>query len=203
MFRSSGYVTNVGRCEEQTGESRYRNRRLRGTGPYLAHIRREDLQNQVAQAQAQLDQTMAQHTKADQDFQRAKALYSTQSLTKPDYDQSEAAFNATQAAMDNAKAALRQAELTLGDADLKAPFSGYILSRNIDVGSLVSPVTNAFTDRGYRSRKGRLWRPRLCSQSSTFRAGTDDPARKRCRSGKRACYKHLPSRRYSKPNLCR
>ena len=146
MFRSSGYVTNVRQVRGADGRTRNI-----GTGDYveqgltLAHIRREDLQNQVAQAQAQLDQTTAQHTKADQDFQRAKALYSTQSLTKPDYDQSEAAFNATQAAMDNAKATLLQSQLTLGDADLKAPFSGYILSRNIDLGSLVSPSTDAFT----------------------------------------------------------
>src|SRR5947209_14750357 len=146
MFRSSGYVTNVRQVRVADGRTRNT-----GTGDYveqgltLAHIRREDLQNQMAQAQAQLDQTTAQHTKADQDFQRAKALYSTQSITKPDYDQSEAAFNATRAAMDNAKAALLQSQLTLGDADLKAPFSGYILSRNIDLGSLVSPSTNAFT----------------------------------------------------------
>jgi len=114
-------------------------------GLTLAHIRREDLQNQMAQAQAQLDQATAQHARADQDFERAKALYSTQSLTKPDYDQSQEALNATRAAMDNAKAALLQCQLTLGDADLKAPFSGYILSRNVDLGSLVSPATNAFT----------------------------------------------------------
>jgi RND family efflux transporter MFP subunit len=146
MFRSSGYVTNVRQVRGADGRTRNT-----GTGDYveqgltLAHIRREDLQNQMAQAQAQLDQTTAQHTKADLDFQRAKALYSTQSLTKPDYDQSQAAFKATQAAMDNAKAVLLQTELLLGDADLKAPFSGYILSRNIDLGSLVSPSTNAFT----------------------------------------------------------
>src|SRR5437879_7777028 len=131
MFRSAGYVTNV--REVRGADGRTRNI---GTGDYveqgltLAHIRREDLQNQVAQAQAQLDQTTAQHNKAHQDFQRAKALYSTQSLTKPDYDKSQEAVNATQAAMDNAKAALLQSQLTLGDADLKAPFSGYILSRN-------------------------------------------------------------------------
>jgi RND family efflux transporter MFP subunit len=146
MFRSSGYVTNVSQVRGADGRTRDI-----GTGDYaeqgftLAHIRREDLQHQVAQAQAQLDQAIAQHTKADQDFQRAQALYSTQSLTKPDYDQSQAAFNATQAAIDNAKAALLETQLLLGDADLKAPFSGYILSRNIDLGSLVSPTTSAFT----------------------------------------------------------
>ncbi len=146
MFRSSGYVTNMRQVRGADGRTRNI-----GTGDYveqgltLAHIRREDLQNQVAQAQAQLDQAVAQHTKADQDFQRAKALYSTQSITKPAYDQSQEALNATRAAMDNAKATLLQSQLTLGDADLKAPFSGYILSRNIDLGSLVSPSTNAFT----------------------------------------------------------
>jgi RND family efflux transporter MFP subunit len=146
MFRPSGYVTNVRQVRGADGRTRNV-----GTGDYveqgvtLAHIRREDLQNQVAQAQAQLNQAVAQHATADQDFQRAKALYSTQSLTKPNYDQSQEAFNATQAAMDNAKAALLQSQLTLGDADLKAPFSGYILSRNIDLGSLVSPSTSAFT----------------------------------------------------------
>ena len=146
MFRSSGYVTNVKQIRGADGRTRDI-----GTGDYveegstLAHIRREDLQNQVAQAQAQLDQAVAQHTKADQDFQRAKALYSTQSLTKPDYDQAQEAFNTTQAAMDNAKAALLQTKLLLEDADLKAPFSGYVLSRNIDIGALVSPTTNAFT----------------------------------------------------------
>ncbi len=146
MFRSSGYVTNVRQVRGADGRTHDV-----GTGDYvekgltLAHIRREDLQNQVAQAKAQLDQAAAQQTKADQDFQRAKALYSTQSLTKPDYEQSQEAFNATHAAMDNANAAFRQAELLLGDADLKAPFSGYILSRNIDLGSLVSPSMSAFT----------------------------------------------------------
>jgi len=145
-FRISGYVTEVMQVRGADG-------RIRdiGTGDYiekgtvLAQVRLEDMKNQVAQAQAQLDQAVAQHTQADQDFGRAKILFSTQSLTKPDYDQSQQRFNSSLAAVDNAKAALRQAELTLGDSDLKAPFSGVLLNRYIELGSLGSPSTAAFT----------------------------------------------------------
>jgi len=146
MFRSSGYVTNVSQVRGADGRTRNI-----GTGDYveagltLAHIRREDIQNQVAQAQAQLDQNTAEHTKADQAFQRAQTLYATQSLTKPDYEKSQEDFYTTRAAVEKSKAGLRVAELLLGDADLKAPFSGYVLGRNIDVGSLASASTTAFT----------------------------------------------------------
>ncbi len=159
-FRTSGYVTGVKQVRGADGRTRDI-----GTGDYvekgtvLAHVRLEDMKNQVAQAQAQLDQAVAQHTQADQDFGRAKVLFSTQSLTKPEYDQSQQKFNSTQAAVDNAKAALRQAELTLGDSDLKAPFSGFILSRYIDLGSLVSPSSPAFTIADISSAKATFGVP--------------------------------------------
>src|SRR5258708_37423015 len=159
-FRASGYVAGVKQVMGADG-------RIRdiGTGDYvekgtvLAHVRREDMENQVAQAQAQLDQAVAQHTEADQDFGRAKALFLTQSLTKPDYDQSQQRFNSTLAVVDNAKAALRQAELTLGDSDLKAPFSGFVLNRFIDLGSLVSPSSPAFTLADLSSAKATFGVP--------------------------------------------
>jgi RND family efflux transporter MFP subunit len=159
-FRTSGYVTGVKQVRGADGRTRDI-----GTGDYvekgtiLAHVRLEDMKNQVAQAQAQLDQAVAQHDQADQDFGRAKVLFSTQSLTKPEYDQSQQKFNSTQAAVDNAKAALRQAELTLGDSDLKAPFSGFLLNRYIDLGSLVSPSSPAFTIADISSAKATFGVP--------------------------------------------
>jgi RND family efflux transporter MFP subunit len=125
----------------------------------LARVRLEDMENQVAQAQAQLDLAVAQHAQADQDFGRAKVLFLTQSLTKPDFDQSQQRFNSTLAAVDNAKAALRQAELTLGDSDLKAPFSGFVLTRSIELGSLVSPSSAAFTIADISSAKATFGVP--------------------------------------------
>src|ERR1700682_2398272 len=159
-FRISGYVTEVKQVRGADG-------RIRdiGTEDYvekgtvLAQVRLEDMKNQVAQAQAQLDQAVAQHTQADQDLGRAKVLFSTQSLTKPDFDQSQQRFDSTLAAVDNAKAALRQAELTLGDSDLKAPFSGVLLNRSIDLGSLGSPSSAAFTIADISSAKATFGVP--------------------------------------------
>jgi RND family efflux transporter MFP subunit len=159
-FRTSGYVTGVKQVMGADGRVRDI-----GTGDYvekgtvLAHVRLEDMENQVAQAQAQLDQAVAQHTQADQAFGRAKILFLTQSITKPDYDQSQQRFNSTLAAVDNAKAALRQAELTLGDSDLKAPFSGFVLNRIIELGSLVSSSSAAFTIADISSAKATFGVP--------------------------------------------
>jgi multidrug efflux pump subunit AcrA (membrane-fusion protein) len=145
-FRTTGYVTEVKQVKSSDGRARDI-----GTGDYiergavLAQIRQQDLKNQVDDYGAQVDAAIAQHTQAEQDFNRAKALYATQSLTKPEYDQAQARFDTTLAGINQAKAAHRQAQLSLGDSDLKAPFTGYILTRNIDVGTLASSSTAAFS----------------------------------------------------------
>jgi RND family efflux transporter MFP subunit len=145
-FRTTGYVTEVKQVNSADGRTRDVE-----TGDYiprgavLAQIRLQDLKNQVDGYAAQVDAAVAQHTQAEQDFNRDKALYATQSLTKPDYDQAQARFDSTLATVNQAKATLHQAQLALGDADLKAPFTGYILARNIDVGTLASPSIAAFT----------------------------------------------------------
>jgi RND family efflux transporter MFP subunit len=144
-FRTSGYVTEVKQVR-----SADRTRDI-GTGDYvtkgtvLAQIRPQDLKNQADESGAQVDAAVAQHTQAEQDFNRAKVLYATESLTKPDYDQAQARFDSTLAAVNQAKAAQRQTQLSLSDSSLKAPFSGYILARNLDLGTLASSSSAAFT----------------------------------------------------------
>ena len=145
-FKSPGYVTEIRQVMGADGR-----RRDIGPGDYvrrgavLAQIRHQDLKNQLDEAAAMLSQAEAQQVQATLDYQRAKALYATQSLTKPDFDQAQAKFDSTVAVVDQAKANLHQAQLVLEDADLTAPFSGYILSRNIELGNLVAPGTAAFT----------------------------------------------------------
>ncbi len=144
-FKSSGYVTEVKQVVGADGR-----RRDIGPGDYvrrgtvLAQIRHQDLKDQLDQAAAVLSQAQAQNVQATLDYQRAKALYATQSLTKPDFDQAQARLDSTNAAVDQARASLHQAQLVLEDADLRAPFSGYVLARNIELGDLVAPGMGAF-----------------------------------------------------------
>jgi RND family efflux transporter MFP subunit len=145
-FKSTGYVTEVKQVMGADGRPRNV-----GAGDYisrgtvLAQIRHQDLKNQLDQAAAAVTQAEAQHLDASQDYERAKALFATRSLTKPEFDQAQARFDSTFAAVDQAKASLHQAQLALSDADLTAPFSGYILARNIELGNLVAPGTVAFS----------------------------------------------------------
>ena len=145
-FKSAGYVTEIKQVVGADGRRRdigpgdYVNR-----GSILAQIRHQDLKNQLDQAAATLAQAQAQHVEAMQDYERAKALYATQSLIKPDFDQAQARFDSTLAGVDQAKASLHQAQLALEDADLRAPFSGYILDRSIELGNLAQPGSAAFT----------------------------------------------------------
>jgi RND family efflux transporter MFP subunit len=145
-FKSAGYVTEIKQVISADGR-----RRDIGAGDYvargtvLAQIRYQDLKNQVDQAAAGVTQAQAQHVQAAQDYERAKALLATHSLTKPEFDQAQARFDSTLGAVDQAKATLHQAQLVLADADLTAPFSGYILARNIELGNLAAPGMVAFT----------------------------------------------------------
>jgi multidrug efflux system membrane fusion protein len=124
-FKSSGYVTEIRQVVGADGR-----RRDVGTGDYvgrgavLAQIRQQDLKNQLDQAQAELSRAEAQHLDAGQNYGRAKTLYATQSLIKPDFDQAQASFDSTLAAVNSAKASLNQAQLAFQDSELKAPFSG-------------------------------------------------------------------------------
>ena len=145
-FKSAGYVTEIKQVIGADGR-----RRDIGQGDYvrrgtvLAQIRHQDLQNQLDQAAAVVTQAEAQHLDAVQDFDRAKALFATHSMTKPEFDQDQARLDSTLGALDQAEANLHQAQLALHDANLTAPFSGYILSRSVELGNLAAPGMTAFT----------------------------------------------------------
>ena len=116
-------------------------------------------QGALEASQAELERAKADQVKADQDFDRAQALYVAKAMTRPDYD---AAVEEHSAATANVEAAMRQVEarqgqlnaaqgqassarINLGDTNLAAPMPGVIVAKNVEPGSLAAAGSTAFT----------------------------------------------------------
>src|SRR5581483_5261094 len=120
-------------------------------GTVLAVVRQQDYTDQREQARAQLARAQADYDHAKVNFDRTSNLYSTQSATKPEFDQAKAQLDSSAAGLNNAKASLAQAETALNDSSLRAPFAGWIVKRSVDVGALVGPTVAGFTIADTRS----------------------------------------------------
>jgi membrane fusion protein (multidrug efflux system) len=87
-----------------------------------------------AQASAELAIATADYGNSVSQFNRSKELLASQSLSKAQYDQLEAAMKANEARVSAARA-------RLADTYIRAPFAGRVGLRRISVGSLINPGT--------------------------------------------------------------
>jgi RND family efflux transporter MFP subunit len=144
-FQSSGYVQSIRQVKSAGGGTRNIDQGdWVKQGTVLAQVQQQDYLDKVQQAKAQVAGYQAELDKAKLTFDRVSALYASQSATKPDFDSAQAQLSSSQASVTAAQAQLSQANVALGYAALKAPFDGWIVSRNVDVGTLVGPATNGF-----------------------------------------------------------
>jgi len=144
-FKSGGYVDHI--LERKGADGRMRVLQVGdrvSQGEILARVRQSEYSDKVNSAKAQMDQAQANYDKAKLDFDRATNLYKTDSYTKVQYDAAKAASDAGAASVENANANWQQARTALADCSLKSPLTGWVLSRNIEVGALVGTGTTAF-----------------------------------------------------------
>ena len=145
-FKSAGYVTNI--LQRTGADGRLRNIQQGDfvkKSTVLATVRQEDYQHTVDQYAGQVEQAKAGVQKAQQDFDRAAALFAANAMTQPDYDGAKAQNDSAQGSLMTAQAALSQAQQALSDCELRAPTDGTILSRNVEIGALVAGGTPGFT----------------------------------------------------------
>jgi RND family efflux transporter MFP subunit len=144
-FKVSGYVAEILQIKGADGRMRdVQDGDIVKKGVLLAKLRQTEFTDRISQAKAHLAEAIAEQSKAKQDFERASALFLTQSLTRPDYDTAVAHNDITQANEQGAEATLRQAQLDQNDSEIRAPADGVLLKRSIEVGSLAAPGTLAF-----------------------------------------------------------
>jgi RND family efflux transporter MFP subunit len=90
-----------------------------------------------SRAKAALAAAKAAHDEADANYRRIAEIYARKLVSKAALDQAVAARDAAKAALDSADAALREASQQLDYTVIRAPYSGYVTRRYVQVGESV------------------------------------------------------------------
>jgi len=123
-------------------------------GQVIARLESEDVTALRAQAVANLqsarhglDEAKAELQDAFLAFERQKELLSKGYVSKSDYDAAEARYKKAVGAVEVAQATIRANEAALRGADVqleytlvRAPFDAVVLTKNADVGDIITPI---------------------------------------------------------------
>ncbi len=107
-------------------------------GQVLASIDRSVQSQTAAQLAAQVSAARADAALAQNEYERSLALVDRGFVSKADLDRKMAARDAARARVNVAQAQLGAARAQIGRLDIRAPTSGLILARNVEVGQVVS-----------------------------------------------------------------
>jgi membrane fusion protein, multidrug efflux system len=107
-------------------------------GEALADLDTPELDEQVRQAAAEVEQAKANVVLGKVAFDRWKKLFSQDSVAAQDLDTKKNAYDTAVAALAAAQANLKQLQATTAFKHVEAPFNGVITARNVDIGNLVN-----------------------------------------------------------------
>lgn len=195
-FSVGGYLDRIAQVKGVDGRARkVQQGDSVSRGVVLATVRAKDYAVKVDQASGQVSQARASlltsakqveeaevgAEKARLDFERANALFATQSITKPEYDSAKSQHDLCKAKIATARSQLRVVEAQIAAAEaaqaaaaisrddtaLRAPIDGLLLQRSVEVGELVSPGKPAFVLADTSVVKARFGVPDLEVQNLT------------------------------------
>ena len=112
-------------------------------GQVLATVDRSVQSQNAAQLAAQVQVARADAALAQNEFERSQALVDRGFVSKADLDRKRAARDAANARIRVAQANLSSMRAQIGRLDIRAPKSGLIMARNVEVGQVVSAGSGA------------------------------------------------------------
>lgn len=105
----------------------------------VARIKDTEHRARVAQAAADLKSAAAQVEQAREEHLRVKGLYEKKNVSDSAMDKATADLASAQAALEAATARLEQAQEQLDYTQVRAPYSGIVTHRHVQVGEITSP----------------------------------------------------------------
>jgi len=114
-------------------------------GEILLKLESSILEANLQAKEAILNSFLAKQTKQQKDLQRAEALLNKKSISQSSYDDTYYTLEALNAEIDSHKAQLLSMRLELQKKSIRAPFSGVIVKREVDIGEWVAVGSSVFT----------------------------------------------------------
>ncbi|MFN0157005.1 MAG: efflux RND transporter periplasmic adaptor subunit [Bacteroidota bacterium] len=114
-------------------------------GQLLAQLDPTFLQAAVNEQRANVDRATAQVNEAQRNFDRSKELSDKSLISQADMDAATTTLESAKASLAQAVASLDRAKVNLQYATIRAPISGVVISRDVDVGQTVAASLSAPT----------------------------------------------------------
>jgi HlyD family secretion protein len=107
----------------------------------LASIDPRIPRNSLAQAQANLQVAQAQLSNAKAQLARSDTLFKAQAITQTEYDGAKLDYANANASVIRAQSDLENARDRMNDTKLRAPLAGTIITKNVELGTVISSPT--------------------------------------------------------------
>jgi HlyD family secretion protein len=116
---------------------------------------RDSAQATVSAAKANLEQGEAEMREAESAYRRAQDLYAKKFISESSLDSARARHDKARASVSSLKAAIGVAEANVRSASvaveqtlIRAPFDGVVLTKNANVGDIITPFSSAADSKG-------------------------------------------------------
>lgn len=117
-------------------------------GEILAILDNSDIRADLDYARAGLLAARADSVEASINLKRQQGLIKADATTQDVVDAVTAAFDRAVANMQVRRASIRSVEVALENTIIRAPFDGTVLTKNADVGEMVTPFASASSSKG-------------------------------------------------------
>ena len=114
-------------------------------GDLLIELDNRDLQANASQARENVNAIKARLLQAKAQFNRAKSLYSKESMTKADMESAAAAYDSLKAQLGSARQQLQAAVTALSYSRIKAAYPARVIDRFAEPGDMASPGMKLLT----------------------------------------------------------
>lgn len=108
-------------------------------GQILLEIDPQAAQGQLSQAKGGLAQAKAHLALAERNYRRFQELHKTRAASQLELDQARTQYEQSRGAVEQAEGAVSAASSVASDSTVRAPYSGRVVRRMVEVGDLATP----------------------------------------------------------------